>query len=455
MDAEVKSALEELQATHKGLNDKLVEGHEEMKKLGTELPETKAAIEKANEAVSNVVEKVKKLEDEAKEAKSAQERLETLLNRSGKGMGETEAVERKSAADFLTAAKRRYVHPSDESVDIEAYGAYKAAWRALAFKGFDENAPGIDLKALSVGRDPEGGYLVPAEIGNEVIKRIYDSSPMRQISQVISITSDAWEQPVQSSKGTSGGWSGERQSRTTTDAPTLKKLRIPVHEQYAYPLATQKMLEDANINVESWLTQETDEEMARIENTGFVSGDGVEKPRGFLDYKSAAETTDDATRDWGVLQYVPSGASGDFATVTSTSAGDYGPLVDMIAKLNPAYRAGAVWFMNRQTEAEVRKLRDGNGNSLLSLNLAEGATGFRLLNYNVVTGEDMPDISANSYSIAFGNFQRGYKLVDRLGTSVLRDPYSNKPYVGFYMRRRVGGDVQNFDAIKLMKFASS
>ncbi|WP_422363174.1 phage major capsid protein [Pyruvatibacter mobilis] len=453
MDAEVKTALEELQATHKGLNDKLVEGHEEMKKLGTELPETKAAIEKANEAVSNVVEKVKKLEDDAKEAKSAQERLETLLNRSGKGMGETEAVERKSAADFLTAAKRRYVHPSDESVDIEAYGAYKAAWRALAFKGFDENAPGIDLKALAVGRDPDGGYLVPTEIGNEVIKRIYDTSPMRQISQVISITSDAWEQPVQSSKGTSGGWVGELQSRSTTATPALKKLRIPVHEQYAFPQASQQMLEDSIVDIESWLTQETDEEMARIENTAFVSGSGADEPRGFLDYKSAAVTADDATRDWGVLQYVPSGASGAFPTASGYS--DYDALVDMIAKLNPGYRAGAVWFMNRSTEAALRKMKDADGNSLLGLNLRDGATGFQCLGFPIVTGEDMPDISVNSYSIAFGNFQRGYKLVDRLGTSVLRDPYSNKPYVGFYMRRRVGGDVQNFDAIKLMKFANS
>jgi HK97 family phage major capsid protein len=455
MDAEIKSALDELQSTNKALNDKLVEGHEEMKKLGTELPETKDAIDKVNEAVTNAVEKVKKLEDDAKKAKSAQERLETLLNRSGKGMGETEAVERKSAADFLSAAKRQFIHPTDECVDTEVYGAYKSAWRTLALKGFDIEADGIDKKALSVGRDPDGGYLVPAEIGNEVIKRIYDTSPMRQISQVISITSDAWEQPVQSSKGTSGGWVSEKASRTTTDTPTLEMLRIPVHEQYAYPLATQKMLEDGNINVESWLTQETDEEMARTENTGFVSGDGSGKPRGFLDYKSAAVTTDDATRSWGVLQYVPSGAAGDFATLTGTSSSDYGPLVDMIAKLNPGYRAGAVWFMNRQTEAELRKLKDGDGNSLLGLNLRDGATGFQCLGFPIVTGEDMPDIASDSYSIAFGNFQRGYKVVDRLGTSILRDPYSNKPYVGFYMRRRVGGDVQNFDAIKLMKFATS
>lgn len=456
MDAELKGALDELQGTHADLNAALKKADEEIKKLGTELPETKAEVEKVNEAVGVAMEAVKGMEAERKEQKERLDAMETMLKRSGKGMdGQDETTERKNAAEFLSAAKRRVVFANDEDVDLEEYGAYKQAFHKLAVKGFDVDADGIDKKALSVGRDPDGGYLVPAEMSNTFVQRIFETSPMRQVSRVQSINSDAWEQPLDTNDATSGGWVAEKASRPTTGTPEIGMQRIPVHEQYAYPLITQKMLEDSAINIETWLLGKTDDKMGRTENAAFVAGNGVGKPRGFLDYKTDAVTTDDDTRDWGVLQYVATGASAGFPTISGTTTDDYDPLVDIIAKLKPAYRQGASWMSNRQTEAELRKLKDADGNSLLGLNLRDGATGFQCLGYPIVTGEDMPDIGADSFSLAFGNFNQGYLIVDRLGTSVLRDPYSNKPYVGFYMRRRVGGDVSNFDAIKLLKFGTS
>jgi HK97 family phage major capsid protein len=224
--------------------------------------------------------------------------------------------------------------------------------------------------------------------------------------------------------------------------------RIQTFEQYAYPEVTQTMLDDAAIPIEAFIVDETEDVMGRTENTAFVTGNGVLRPRGFADYASAAVTTNDATRSWGVLQYVASGAAGAFSGTDK--------LITMMSKLNPNYRQGAVWTMNRSTEATVRQLKDGDGRYLVGFgDLRDSPFNFSLLGTEIVNLEDMADIASNSYSVAYGNFKRGYLIIDRTGFRILRDPYTNKPYVGFYITKRVGGDVRNFDAIKLMKFAAS
>ncbi len=217
------------------------------------------------------------------------------------------------------------------------------------------------------------------------------------------------------------------------------------------------MLDDSAINIESFIVDDTEEQMVRTENTAFVSGSGIQKPRGFLDYKTAAVTTDDADRAWGVLQYTLSGAAGGFPTVSGIpSASDPDALITMMSKLNPAYRPGAVFAMNRSMEATIRKMKDGDGRYLIGFgDLRDTPFGFSLFGTPISNLEDMPDLASDSYSIAYGNFRRGYYIIDRIGFRVLRDPFTNKPYVGFYITKRVGGDVRNFDAIKLMKFAAS
>jgi len=341
--------------------------------------------------------------------------------------------------------------------DMQAYAEYRAAFDQLIRHGGISDGLSSDFRnALSVGSDPDGGVHVPAEISTELEKRIHDTSEVRQHARVITIGSGAWEAPYKTSKGTSGGWVGERTARPATGTGATGKQRIEVHEQYAYPEVTQEMLDDAMINVESMLVEDTEEEMVRTENTAFVSGNGVLKPRGFLDYKTAAVTTDDASRDWGLLQYTPSGAAGGFPTVSGIQASDPDALITLMSKLNPGYRQGAIFAMNRSVEATVRKLKDQDGRYLVGFgDLRESPFGFSLLGTQVVNFEDMPDIASDSYSIAYGNFRRGYYIIDRIGFRVLRDPYTNKPYVGFYITKRTGGDVRNFDAIKLMKFATT
>ena len=372
---------------------------------------------------------------------------------SGSGAGDTDI---KAAAKFFATAQRRRIAPG-ETVDVEAYASYKAAFDEFIRSEANPDMLKPDVRAaLSVGSDRDGGQFVPTETSNELERRIFDTSPMRQVARVITIGAPAWEAPFKSSKGVSGGWVGERSSRPASGTGTVGMQRIETHEQYAYPEVTQNMLDDATLNVESFLLEDTEEEMVRQENTAFVSGDGVMKPKGFLTYKDAAVTTDDDTRNWGVLQYVPTGAAGAFPDASGIAgAKDPDSLIDIITKLNPGYRQGAAWAMNRNTEAEIRKLKDADGRYFVGMGSIEGNLSFNLFGYPIVNMEDMPDLASDSFSVGFGNWSRGYYIVDRAGFRVLRDPYTNKPYVGFYITKRTGGDVRNFDSIKLLKAGTS
>lgn len=363
----------------------------------------------------------------------------------------------KNATRFFSQAKNVPLREIEAAgPDLQAYAEYRNAFDQLIRHGGVVDGLSGDLRnALHVGSDPDGGYLVPAEVSTELEKRIYDTSPMRQHARVITIGKSAWEAPYKSSKGSSGGWVGERQARSTTGNSTMGVQRIQAHEQYAYPEATQEMLDDAMINVESFLVEDAEEEMSRTENVGFVSGNGVMKPKGFIDYKSTSVTTKDADRKWGQLQHVVSGAAGGFPTVSGLQASDPDALLTLMSALHPNYRDGANFYMNRSVEAMVRKLKDQDGRYLVGFgDLRESPFGFSLLGTPVVNFEDMPDLASDSFSIAYANMRRGYYIIDRTGFRVLRDPYSNKPYVGFYITKRTGGDVRNFDAIKLMKFSA-
>lgn len=375
----------------------------------------------------------------------------------GQGGGD---IDIKAAARQFTVnlvnARGDKLRPSeiDAKVDVDEYLLYTRAFNDLIYVGGNINAvrdPEL-RNALSVGLDPAGGYAVPPEQAAEFETRIFETSPMRQVATVRTIGVDAWEQPKDVEEGISGGWVGEKQARPATDTPEIGIQRIDVHEQYAFPQVTQKMLEDAvRLDPAGWVESKSQDKMVRTENAAFVAGPGVNQPRGFLDYGQSATTEDDkAPRPWGVLQYVPSGAAGAFP---STNPGD--PLINMVHALKGAYRAGASWMMNRLTQAEVRKLKDGQGNYLWSMGNIQTGMPTTLMGFGLVEADDMPDIAADSFSIAFGNWSVGYTIIDRLGLFMIVDNLTNKPFVGFYMRRRVGGDVTNFDAIKLFKFATS
>lgn len=358
-------------------------------------------------------------------------------------------------------ARRFYALANDgevpSQVDVDEYRAYCGAFHSYIRRG--ELAIKPDVRAaLSVGADPEGGFWVRPDRTDQIVTRMFETSPMREVANIETIGTDTFEYPLDTNDATSGGWVAEKGTRSETATPDVGVGKIFAHEQYAEPRATQKILDDMQFDIEGWLVRKITDKLVRTENTAFVTGNGNSKPRGFVDYGSAAVTTDDDSRSWGVLQYVPVGAAGAFPTVSgggADGASDPDALITLIHKLKPAYRTNARWMMNRATVGEVRKLKDANGNYIWSMGNIQAGQPQQLLGYGITEAEDMADIASDSFSIAFGDFRAGYTIVDRMGLRLLRDPYTTKGFVKFYVTKRVGGDVVDFDAIKLLKFAAS
>lgn len=339
----------------------------------------------------------------------------------------------KAALDRATAERARPV------IEHKAGGEpddYKDAFSAYVKRG--------EEKALQVGVAGDGGYVVPAEVEIEITRRMTQISPIRAIAGVRQVSGATYKKPI-TATGPATGWVGETSARTLTNSQTLVELSFPTTELYAMPAATANFLDDAVVDVGRWIADEVDIAFAAQETTAFVSGDGTNKPKGFL----AADKVADGSWEWGKLGYLITGASG---AMPSSNASDV--LVDLIYTLKSGYRQNANWVMNRKTQAVLRKLKDADGNYIWQPSAtADGKAS--LMGFPLVEVEDMPVIAANSFSIAFGDFQRGYLIVDRQGVSVLRDPFSSKPYVLFYTTKRVGGGVADFDAIKLLKFGTS
>lgn len=303
---------------------------------------------------------------------------------------------------------------------------------------------GLELKAGLSSGPSSGGYVVPPETERAIERRLMAGSPMREIATVRTVGSGVFRKPV-STAGVEAGWVAETAARPETDPATLALLEFPSADLYACPAATQSLLDDALIDLDEWLAAEVEDAFSAQETEAFVNGDGTNKPRGFLDY----DLVEDGDQEWGEIGYVASGAAGAFPVSNPTDR-----LIDLVYAPRALYRPNARFVMNRRTVGTVRKFKDGDGNYIWQPAQRPGDTA-SLLGYPVTEIETMPDIGANAAAIAFGDFQRGYLIVDRAGVRVLRDPYSAKPYVLFYTTKRVGGGVQNFDALKVMKFSES
>ena len=366
------------------------------------------------------------------------EKAETMAARRSKVSAEGDDLDAKARKWATGNASRRGMRMDGDfgAADLKAY---REGFVAYMRKG--TMAEDMHAKALSVGIDPDGGYTVEPDTSGRIITKVYESSPMRALASVQTIGTDALEGLYDLDEAASG-WVGETQARTETGTPQLGKYRIPVHELYAFPFATQKVLDDSELNLEAWLAGKVSEKFARDEATAFVLGDGVGKPRGFLTYPHGT------TLPGNIQRFAAGGTS--FAA--APDGGDV--LLDTIYGMKAAYRAGARWAMNRSTQAAVRKLKDSEGVYLWAPGLG-AAMPATLLGYPVAEFEDMPSIGSNELAIAFANFAEAYQIVDRAGIRVLRDPYTAKPFVGFYTTKRVGGDVVNFEAIKLIRFASN
>jgi len=405
-------------------------------KLGSEFAEFKKAnaerldqIEKKGDADPLLGEKVDKMaasladlstaKDSAEaSAKAAQEQiadLEEQINAptfSGKSIN----------ADKLKAARELYIRKGDGAALEEI------------------NAP--QVKSLNLSNDGDGGVFYSVTQDPDIIDLVTETSPMRQCARVVNVSTSAYE--VARKTGVSStAWRTELESTSDTSTPTVGLKRIETHEQYAQALATTKMLDDAAFDVEGWLNADIAEQQTVAQNTAFITGNGVDRPRGFLDYTAATSPTTEQ------IEYTATGAAGAWGSTNPHLA-----LITCAYSLKAAYRAGAKWMMSKDRVADVMKFIDGDGNTIWQPGLAAGEPS-TLLGYGIVEAEDMPAVAANSLSVAFGNFMSGYTVVDRQGVTVLRDPFTNRGYITLFVTSRVGGDVTNHDAIKVMKFASS
>lgn len=380
-----------------------------------------AEIEKKGSADPVLAEKVDRINaDVAKLAdmKAAIDRLETELGRAKiAGGGSSNAVD-------------------------PALAEHAQAFKAWFRKGVDNGLSDLEVKAgLSTLSDPDGGFTVPEEVDSAIDRVAEEVSAMRRLATVRGISTDTYKKLV-SVGGAGAGWVGEKDDRSETDTPELVQIAINTKELYANPAATQSLLDDSAIDIAGWLADEVSIAFADQENPAFISGNGVEKPKGLLAYTTVANSS----YAWGKLGYIATGASSTFP--------DADKLIDLQHGLRSVYRNGASFLMNDLTLAHIRKFKDGEGNYIWKPGLELGAPS-TLLGKPVEIDDAMPDIAAGKFAVAFGNFARGYLIIDRIGVRVLRDPYTNKPFVHFYTTKRVGGGIVNYEAIKLLKVAAS
>lgn len=344
--------------------------------------------------------------------------------------------------DRLTLDRARPPLGQDGVARDPLVAEHKAAFAAYVRTGEAGGLKRLEAKALSAGSGPDGGYLAPSTVEGEILRRLANVSPIRSLATVRTISSGTYKKAF-STTGPASGWVAETAARPQTGSPTLAELSFPAMELYAMPAATQTLLDDAIVNIDQWIAEEAESAFAEQEGAAFVNGDGTDKPKGFLAYPTVA----DASWAWGNIGLLHTGVAGAFAASNPSDV-----LVDLVYALKAGYRQNASFVMNRKTQAAVRKFKDTTGNYLWQPPASAGAPA-TLLGFPLVEAEDMPNIANNAVSIAFGDFRRGYLVVDRAGVRILRDPYSAKPYVLFYTTKRVGGGVQDFAAIKGLKFA--
>ncbi len=325
----------------------------------------------------------------------------------------------------------------------DIHAPHRKAFDAYLRGGDDDGLRGLELegKALNTAIAGEGGYLVDPQTAETIRSVLSLTASIRAVANVVAVEATSFDVLVDHTD-VGHGWATETGGVSETDTPVIDRISIPLHELSALPKASQRLLDDSAFDVEAWLAGRIADKFARAEAAAFVGGDGVDKPRGFLTHPAV----DNDVWAWGNLGYVPTGADGAIAGPD--------PIVDLVYALGAQYRANATFVMNSRTAGSIRKMKDADGRFLWSDGLAAGEPA-RLMGYRVLVAEDMPDIATGASAIAFGDFRAGYTVAERPDLRVLRDPYSAKPHVLFYATKRVGGDVSDFKAIKLLKFAVS
>ena len=340
------------------------------------------------------------------------------------------------------AVQKSRTLPAD--VDLEHFRAYRKAHEHYVRNG-DRALTGEESKAMMVGSDPDGGYLVPADYSGQMVKAVWELSPIRQVASVQAISSDRLD-GIEDTGEAGAGWVSETAPRPATPTPQIGRWEIVAQEMYAAPQVSQRLLDDAAIDVEAWLTAKVADKFARLEGIAFVSGTGAGQPRGFTTYPTAA--LPDSTRPWGTIEVVKTGVNAAFAA--DPAGGDV--LYDLLAAFRPPYLANGRWLTRRGVIARIRKMKATSGNYIWQPGLLAGQPD-SLAGFPILITEDMPAPAAGSISLAFGDMKQAYQIVDRLGVRTLRDPYTAKPFVIFYTTKRTGGAVLNTQALKFLSFS--
>lgn len=316
-----------------------------------------------------------------------------------------------------------------------------------AFNAFLRSGDDREMKSLSIGSNTDGGFAVPKEISTQIEALLLKQTAMRKIAKIERAGTSDYHKLV-NKRGTAASWVSETAARNSSATPALAMITFPDGELTANPQITQRALDDIFFDAGAWLAGELADAFGASEGDAFINGTGVNQPFGLLSGPAPVATTD-ATRAFGTLQYIPSGGASAFAASNPADA-----LWNTVYALKPGYRTQACWLMAPSTLNTVSQFKDNYGRYLLVPSIAV-ATPPTLLGYPVYEDENMPAVAANAFPIAFGNFERGYVIVDRWDLRILRDPFSSKPYVGFYSWKRVSGAPVNSEAIKLLKIATS
>ena len=393
---------------------------EKKARAGTAVPDGPDALAEIKSAVGGFVSELKDFQTDLSTKLQQQEERLNMLDRKSVTSGRP----------ALAAA-----------TELEA--PHQKAFEAYVRSGDDDALRGLELegKAMNTAVAADGGYLVDPATSETIRAVLKATSSLRQVANVVNVEATTFDVLVDHTD-IGSGWATETGSTSETGTPAIERISIPLHELSALPKASQRLLDDSAFDIEAWLSERIADKFARAEASAFVNGDGVDKPTGFLTHTQV----DNDSWSWGNLGYVPTGVDGDFGTADT--------IVDLVYALDAQYRANASFVMNSKTAGKVRKLKDSDGRFLWSDGLA-AAEPARLMGYPVVIAEDMPDTDTFGASIAFGDFHAGYTVAERPDLRILRDPFSAKPNVLFYATKRVGGDVSDFAAIKLLKFAVS
>ncbi len=411
-----------------------------VEQVGKNFEEFKATVSQAKKDGDVLLEeKLKKIGDDITVKLEAHQKELDRLG-AGKNPAATQSADahEKAEKDALlfsqmrTAKQGEYRPKTDLEPSVEITERYRKSFDRYARVGEKMLSPD-ELKDMSIGSDPDGGaFILPPTVARNVIVRMFETSPMRALANVMTIGTRSWIQPEDPSD-IGAGWVTERQARPATTSTQPSRKEIVAQEEYAEPTVTQQLLEDSMIDIEAYLSKRIADKLARLENTAFVNGNGVGQPRGLMTYP--AGTT------WGKqIEQIGSGTSGSFT---------YNGLIKLITSLKDVYQGNAQFMIRRQSISAIMTLTDSNGRYIFQPILNGDFNNTPLLGYKLRYATDVADIAAGALAAGFGDFDSGYQIVDRVGLSTIRDNLTAKPNVLFYTRKRVGGDVVDFDAIKI------